>query len=311
VRSGDLPEAARVGSSGLTWCPMVNGILLALLAALSYGFLGVSFELAAKRGYPIWNFILFKQFVGFSLGIGVSLYLGLPLFRPDLFLLGFIGAVSYVLTCASYLLASRERNIAANWTILNLSVLLPLLVSIIWFGDKLTVAKTGGVVATMASILLIGEGHGATTTKGSSRWLRYILLAFLLNGILAMLFRWVPDGLGALFTAYFYGISCLLVLPYKLARDRSWKLEPGLTPIGVMAACSHWLGIMLTIAALHVVGRVSHQSGVIVYPITNGLVIPVGVILGVLILKQKVDTRSRWGVVAGMAGLVLLFLPNF
>jgi drug/metabolite transporter (DMT)-like permease len=61
--------------------------------------------------------------------------------------------------------------------------------------------------------------------------------------------------------------------------------------------------------ALVQVGRVSSQAGVVVYPITNGLVIPVGVLLGLLLLKQKIQRRTGIGVAFGMAGLVFLFLP--
>jgi hypothetical protein len=66
---------------------------------------------------------------------------------------------------------------------------------------------------------------------------------------------------------------------------------------------------MLTMAALQAVGKVSAQAGVVVYPITNGLVIPVGVILGMLLLKQRLSRATQWGVLSGMAALVLFFLP--
>lgn len=288
---------------------MLNGILLALAAAFTYGFLGVSFEIAAKRRFKIWDFIFYKQLAGFLIGLALSFYLGLPLIRLDMLLLGCIGAVSYILTCASYLVASRERDIAANWTIVNLSVLLPLLVSIFWFNDTFTMAKAAGVAATLASIILVGGGfRGITGSRHSSQWFRFILFAFLLNGVLAVLFRWVPDGFSALFTTYFYGISCLIAVPFKLMYSRNWQPTKSLLSVSMMGATSHLLGMMLTMGALAAVGQISQQAGVIVYPITNGLVIPIGVVLGVLILKQKIDTRSRWGVAAGMTGLILLFV---
>lgn len=46
-----------------------------------------------------------------------------------------------------------------------------------------------------------------------------------------------------------------------------------------------------TILALEVVGKVSKQAGLIVYPITNGLVI------GSLMMRQKIATRSGESVV--------------
>ena len=83
----------------------------------------------------------------------------------------------------------------------------------------------------------------------------------------------------------------------------------GLTTVAIGAAVTHWSGIMLTIAALAMVAKTSHQTGVIVYPITNGLVIPTGVVLGAIILKQQVSVRTAVGVGVGIVALVCLFLP--
>jgi drug/metabolite transporter (DMT)-like permease len=91
--------------------------------------------------------------------------------------------------------------------------------------------------------------------------------------------------------------------------DREWKLEKGLIGVSATGAVTHWTGIMLTIAALAVIGKISKESGVIVYPITNGLVIPVGVILGVLLLKQHINRKTAIGVALGVIALICLFLP--
>ena len=74
-------------------------------------------------------------------------------------------------------------------------------------------------------------------------------------------------------------------------------------------ATSHCAGMLLTMAALATVAKVRGDPGVIVYPITNGFVIPLGVVLGALLLRQVIDGRRWIGIAFGMAGLVLLSLP--
>ena len=290
---------------------MLGGILLALSAAIIYGFLGIPFEVAGKRRYKIWDVILVKQFTGCIIGLACALALGSPLADRRLLGLGTIGAVAYVITLAAYLMASRDKTIAINWTIVNLSVVVPICLSVFWFGDSFTFSKLIGVVLTIVSIILIGGLFSRTGVErdASSRWLMYITIAFLLNGVLVILFGFVPEQESPLFTAYFYGISFLMVLPYKVLMDRKWSLTRGSVGISTVAAATHWSGIMLTIAALSLIGRFSKQTGVIVYPITNGLVIPVGAVLGVLILKQHVTRRTGIGVVVGVIALMCLFLP--
>ena len=221
---------------------MIEGILLALAATVIYGLLGVAFEVAGKRRYKIWDVILVKQFTGMCIGIACSVILRHLLFDEHLLMLATIGAVAYVVALASYLVACREKNIAINWTILNLSVVLPILLSVLWFGDRFTLMKGLGIVLTILSIVAIGSASGKTRTQNKTGvgWFVCIAIAFLLNGVLVILFRFVPARDGTLFTAYFYGISFILVLPYKLLMDREWKLEKGLIGVSATGAVTHW-----------------------------------------------------------------------
>ena len=47
---------------------MTEGIAFALTAAILYGVLGVTYEFAAKRGYPVLVFILWVQLWGAAMG---------------------------------------------------------------------------------------------------------------------------------------------------------------------------------------------------------------------------------------------------
>lgn len=288
---------------------MTGGILLAVLAAVLYGFLGITFEVAGKRRYDVWEVMFWKQLAGFLIGFVVWRLTGATEFyQPPLVALALCGACSYIITLSAYLTASRERDIAANWTILNLSVVIPILVSIFWFGDALTAARGMGVALTVVSIAVIGGGLRGAAAAGSGWW-RLIGIAFLFNSVLVILFRFVPPGQETLFTAYFYGLSVPMLAIVHLIHKGRWRPPADLLAISAGGAATHWSGIVLTMLALVSVAKHSGQAGVIVYPITNGLVIPIGVILGAVLLKQPVRGRAAAGVVLGMAGLVFLFLP--
>lgn len=288
---------------------MSVGILLAVAAALVYGLLGITFEIAAKRGYGVLQVMLWKQLTGFLLG--GTLFVaqgGRQVWDPGLFSLGLIGAASYTVTLAAYLSASRERDIAANWTVLNLSVALPILVSVLWFGDAFSWSKVLGIAATLASIAIIG-GLSLAGGQTASRWRFWIGVAFFFNGWLPVLFRFVPEGREVLFTVYFYGLSVPLIAAVQSWRQQGWRPGAAMLAVSAAGAASHWAGILFTMLALQRMGRETTQAGVVVYPITNGLVIPVGVILGALLLGQKIGRRSSMGVALGMAGLLFLSLP--
>jgi drug/metabolite transporter (DMT)-like permease len=286
---------------------MTDGILLAFLAATIYGFLGISFELAAKRNYPNWDYMLYKQICGTVVGLAFTLFLGLPFYRLDIMGMAFLGAVFYLATLWAYLTASREGNIAANWTIINLSVALPVLFSVFWFHDLFTVSKAMGIGLTFLAIILIG-GFGGKNRNFTRKWFQWIGVAFLLNGWFVVLLRFVPSGFGAVFTLYFYGLSTGMILLYKLVKNEKWGRAKGIYWVAALGASSHWSGIMLTIKALEIVGKVSAQAGLIVYPITNGLTIITGVVLGTLLLEQKIAARAALGIACGSVAMIFLSL---
>ena len=41
---------------------MTHGIMLALAAAFIYGFFALSYDIAARRHYQIWDILLYMQF---------------------------------------------------------------------------------------------------------------------------------------------------------------------------------------------------------------------------------------------------------
>ena len=287
----------------------VPAILMALLASLIYGFLGICFQIAGERRLQILDFMFYKQLIGFFLGLLLSLYIGVPLYQPRLFLLGAIGALSYTITLGAYLKATREREIAASWTVVNLSVALPIAFSVFWFGDPFTWTKASGVILTLLSIIFISGGFKPESWKSVNvTWFRWISVAFLFNGWLVVLFRFVRADEGPLFTTYFYGLSFLYLAIPPLWKRQLPKATKTLLLVSAGGAFTHWIGIVLTIFALNLIAPVTNSPGVIIYPITNGLVIPVGVVLGMILLKEKTNRSTATGVVLGVMALVLFFL---
>lgn len=283
---------------------MFQGVLLSLLAASVYGLLGVCYEAAGKRRYNVWDVVVFMQFTGVIIGLAISASEHSLFFSSRLFLLGVAGAVTFVASLGSYLMACRQRDIGANWTIVNLSVILPIVFSILWFHDSFSTEKGIAIALTILSIIIIGGGFkGVGASLG---WLKYIGLAFFFNAWLPIILRFVPRERAALFTTYLYGVGFVIVLAYKLLFDHKTSFEKGVVGLSVAAAGSHWSGLVLTIAALTAVGRVSSQAGIVVYPITNGLVIPVGVLLGVWLLQEKLHARTVAGVALGVVALLFL-----
>ena len=94
----------------------------------------------------------------------------------------------------------------------------------------------------------------------------------MLNGVSVMLFRFVPREFSSLYICFFFGLSSLGLLAYRLATRRSvFYKSNGLYVVSALSAISQCVGIVLTILALDIAAKSSSQAGLIVFPITNGL----------------------------------------
>lgn len=284
---------------------MTEGMVFALTAAVLYGVLGVTYEFAAKRGYPVAVFIVWVQLWGAAIGLLLVLIGRMSFFNLRILEVSLLGLSCYLVGLWAYLLASRERTIAVNWTALNLSVAIPILGSVLWFHDAFTLSKVLGILLTLGAIVLVGE-LGVKGSGYTQRWLGYILIAVTLNGVSVMLFRFVPRGFASLYICYFFGLSSFVLLAYRLATKRPIFFKTELYAVSALSAVSQCVGIVLTILALNIAAKSSGQAGLIVFPITNGLPIPIGVAMGSLLLKQRLNRRVGWGV--ALACLATIFL---
>jgi len=286
---------------------MLKGLLIAALATLASGCLGVIYEITGKKRYNIFEFMIYIQGFGLLFGLALTLALRVPLIDRRLFLLAGISSVTYLATLAAYLMAARVRDIGANWSILHLSTVVPVVFSIAYFHDRFTAIKGIGLALVAVAVVVIGGGsRKRLADKLTLSWAMYITIAFLMNGWAAVIFRFVPKESAALFTLYFYGLTFLAVLVRKIF-VRGWPAS-GLILAGLGGAAAQWTGVVMTILALDIIAKVNSQAGLIVYPIANGLGTPVGVLLGALLLHQHVSRRAWAGIGCGLVALLCLTL---
>jgi uncharacterized membrane protein len=228
---------------------MVKGLLIAAVATIASGFLGVIYEITGKKRYNIFEFMIYIQGFGLLFGLALTVALHLPLLDRRLFFLACVGSVTYLITLGAYLMATRERDIGANWSILHLSVAVPVVFSIVYFHDRFTTMKGIGLALVVVAVVVIGGGSKKRSAeKLSLSWAMYITVAFLMNGWAAVIFRFVPKKSAPLFTLYFYGLTFFAVLSRKLF-VRGWP-TPGLMLAGLGGAAAQWTGVVMTIIAL-------------------------------------------------------------
>lgn len=232
---------------------------------------------------------------------GQSLHLSVPVFALAV-AGGLGGAAAYFF----FINALRIGHYALTISVLTMSFLLPVLYSTLFWSAPLNMVMAIGIVLILAGIVLISFSGSARQTGESGKrwkWLLWISVAFGLNGIpqiaqasavrLAAVNYWL-----FLFIIFFSG-----GLVYAIALGVRRIPVPGKAWIfGAFAAAGSVAANLFTLKTLETI------PATVVFPVTlTGPVIG-GVLLSRFVFREKMDRIAWFGILAGLAGLVLLAL---
>lgn len=137
-------------------------------------------------------------------------------------------------------------------------------------------------------------------------WYRMMAVAFVTNGLGVFgsrVFGGLPGGLGRthsfLYLLFWYGSAFVLASILFFSRNRNMLLREVLLG-GLMGLCSSAGWIFLTQALAKGI------QGYLAFPIAIGGSLSIVTAVGVLVFKEKVSRYGYAGILAGVAGVVLL-----
>jgi drug/metabolite transporter (DMT)-like permease len=262
-----------------------------------------------------------------------------------------IGAAAGVLSSLalfSFQASLRYGKISTSWLILNLSVGVPVAISVIAYGEKVTIGKGFGLLLVLAAILLLWwdkktdlERTGADS-HGTARELSAQPIDIPLDGIpdlsskaqtavvdrapslLAAKSKWLPLIMLA-FLANGLSASSQKVIGVGAA-DYTWQYLVVLYAAGF--ALFAIVGLMQTgwpnvreiitasvMAIASVAGNLAMVTamarkvpGSVAYPVGNGGSLFLVVLAGVLLFKERVNPAGIAGIAVGIAAVLVLIL---
>ena len=216
-------------------------------------------------------------------------------------LLGFLQGLIFLLAFILLQFNDRRNGVVLSASFMKLGLLVPIAVSIIWFGEKPGIFNAIGFVIAIAAILLINYDPEKVAPAGS----RLALLALLLVGgfvdVMSKIYQEIgnPD-LSAQFLLYTFGgalILSLLLILYK--KERPGKAE---LVFGVLVAIPNYFSSKFLLAAL------AEMDAVIMLPCYNVGTIMVATLAGVFFFRERLQKHQWIAMGAILVALVLLNL---
>lgn len=221
-------------------------------------------------------------------------------FFPAVFIGIFFIVMFYVIAVSSQKVGVTVTTIASK-----MSVVIPILFSILYYKESVNIIKICGIVLALISVIF--TVYKKKTTNFNSRLIVLPILLFIGMGLVDLFVKfsqqeYIDDKLSALFSAVLFmiaGITGIVTGVFSKKVIRSFK-SFNVYVFGVILGCVNFGSIYFLINALN--------SGIfdssILFGVNNVGIVGLSVLIGLFIFKEKV-TGINW------IGIVLSFVAIF
>ena len=212
-----------------------------------------------------------------------------------------LGSINGVLYLAGFVLL--QRNIRTNGVVLSatfikLGLLVSMVVSVVFFGERPAIWQWAGFLLAVAAIVLMNYRPGEAAA-GNLAGLFFLLLAGGGGDAMSKIFEEL--GNPAL-SGHFLMITFLVAMALCLGLCRSKKEKPGKWE----AAFGLLIGIPNFFSAKFLLGALEDIAAVIVYPVYSVATILTVTVTGILVFREKLEKRQWMALAMILVALVLL-----
>jgi drug/metabolite transporter (DMT)-like permease len=218
-------------------------------------------------------------------------------------ILGIVMGFLYLLGINIMTVSYRHKGVALTSSILQLTVLVPTVLSIAIWGETTSAMQTVGIVLALASLPLLTIK--SSESRQFDRTLIWITLAnFVVNGVCMSAGKILLEAGYADQYVAFYGILFLIAflasLPFVIRNGNA----PSTVDVGYGAA----FGILNAIGNFSFIQALIFLPGSIAYPISSSLGLLATVGLSMVLLHERINRINALGIISSLVAVMLINL---
>jgi|GEM_PF-1554318 len=224
-------------------------------------------------------------------------------FSPYTLVIGIIGGLATYGAVHTFLILIRKGNFGLSTVITNLSISIPILVSIIIFREKpnaYTFAAFGLIILTF--YLMAERGEDAAAVQRNRIWILLALASMLLSGIADSGPKIIQELDLSRISMSYLGYNYFFALLPTLGISIRKKIFPGKREWLIGSA----MGVSILFSMFFLVMTLRSLPGTIVYPLNKTIVDVVVVLISVLVWKERLKLKQVLGVITAIAAIFLL-----
>lgn len=282
-----------------------TAILLAILSGVAFAVAGLGYKMAERWQCRPSVFILVFAITG-------GVFAGIKAFSepttwldPKLWLLGIAMGLLFDLAIYFIMQANRLGPASVSWTVLNLGLLVPIIVSPFILHETVLWLDPIIIVLFVAMLLVFARGMKNSGEVEVGQQKRHILMLlgvflsqglFLLGNKIKYLLFQDANTAGLTFIVYLSG--ALVVLSFILIKEKRFTISGSEWKAGVLTGVCNSLGVILLLSAMSL-------PSTIVFPLSAAIALLGGVFLTSLIYGEKLNRMKIIAVILGLAALGL------
>lgn len=278
-------------------------MLYLILAIMSSAMVSIVMRMSEKRvhgnvGMLAVNYVMCTLLAGNYVGAG-------NLFPKEegmslTVLLGIINGIFYLLGFVYLQISVKKNGVVLSATFMKLGLLVPLVISIVFFGESPEILQVFGFILAIAAIILVNFEKEQAQMR-----LRVGLIFLLLIGGFTDVISKIYEEIGNVrfseqFLFYTFVVAlvlCIMLVVYKKERMDKYTVLYGLL-----------IGIPNYFSARFLLAALNHLPAVLVYPTYSVATILVITVAGVGIFKEKLVKRQWYAMGIIIVALALLNL---
>jgi len=284
------------------------GIIILVAAGLGFASSSAVCKLGMQRGADVFRFGLAGNIVNIVLYPVLGLLVGTFAYDGASILIGLAGGLSVAVSFAFFLMAIRHGPLSIAFTVFNLSIAVPVLMSVLALDRDMNRFQLAGFVLAIAAIVFFGIGQRKADANGNRKtdamFPVYMIFCFIFNGLFLFgfnLFKSYGQENAAHSFLMMIGIAGILFYfpPYFFRHGgrrftKSDILYPALSSLFGAASFT-----MLQFAMRYV-------SDVILFPVANGTALLSIALFSLLFLKERANPFSVSGICLATLAVIMM-----
>jgi drug/metabolite transporter (DMT)-like permease len=290
-------------------------MIFLILSVIVSTLFGISFKVIAVKNINGFQAIIVNYVIAGSLGFLTTKSSVTPLnvvhesFFPIAVFLGIVFISSLFVISET----TAKQGISVAQVANRMSVVVPISIAILFYGDGISVSKIIGIVLAIMAVYLVS--HKETQGKVADKfWWLFPLIIFVCSGIIDSSINYAQRNLlndvnfdaflSTIFaTAFVFGF---IVLLYQLIIKKE-KFQWQAIPAGLILGTINFGTMYFIISALNT--NVLEPS--VLFPINNLSILTLSTVVSVIVFKEKLSSKNWIGIgLSLLAILILGLLPQ-